>query len=177
MAAQLLSGSPAGLFAPSPIVPSLKVVDPTGQVSAQLIIDNGNGSRVSLYMDASAGGGLQSNNFQQYLYSPDVGGNGIAQISRAYALNGNNNAAVAQNFGTPLDAARVGIVTGTGAAVLTNVPSLSAQSQIFMAFLDGTPAANGTVVPAVVPAVAPALPTQFTVTLPAACRYSYIVFG
>lgn len=144
-----------------------------GAASAELNMFNGitdpslNPMRVVHYVPAVAGGGLTPGLYQAFMYGPTIGGNNIAYLFYGSGL-GNNNAVFGFNNAGPLDAARMGKITGTGAAQVVAVPSIVASSRVRLAFVAGTPAAADPVI-TIVPN------TSFSLTLPAGAVYNYEV--
>jgi hypothetical protein len=134
------------------------VTDPSGHPMA-----------VTHYVTAVAGGGLTPGLYQIYMYGPDIGGNNIGELMVGAGL-GNNYCSLSANRGAPLDPARMGKITGTGALQTINCPSITAASVVMLAFVGGTPAA-GDVLYAIVPN------TSFSLTLPAGSTYNYEVVG
>ena len=140
--------------------------------SAVFSMTNGGGSSpmtVVHYVNTTAGGGLQPGEYQIFMYGPSVGGNGIGELMVGQGL-GNNYTVMNFNAGIPLDAARLGKITGTGAPQVIACPSIDAGSVVSLAFVGGTPA--GADVPVtIVPN------TSFSVTIPAGAVYNYTVVG
>jgi hypothetical protein len=146
-----------------------------GAASAELALDNGlvstnpNRMEVIHYVPAVAGGGLAPGLYQAYMYGPSIGGNNTAYLFYGQGL-GNNNAVFGMNRARPLDAGRMGKITGTGAAQVVNCSSIVAGSLVNLAFVAGTPAAADVAV-----AITPN--TSFSLTLPAGAVYNYEVIG
>lgn len=149
-----------------------EVVPYPGEPAAKLILTNGAdpNTYVAHYMTNTTGGGLVANNYQAFLYGASVGGNNIAQIFNVYG-NGNNDAIMGLNLGVPLDAGRIGTITGTGAAQNVAVLSCSASSVVQFAYVGGAAAAGAAPVATITNGVG------FAVTLPAGAIYSYVVYG
>jgi hypothetical protein len=121
------------------------------------------------YVPAVAGGGLTPGAYQAYLYGPSVGGNNIGELFYGNGL-GNNWTVLSMNRGFPLDAARLGSITGTGASQNVAVLSIASSSRVGLSFVGGT--------------AAPAFPlvtitpnVGFAVSLPAGACYNYEVIG
>lgn len=146
-----------------------------GQGSAKLIMNNGvtdpsaHPMYIEHYVTASTGGGLSAGHYQVFMYGPDVGGDNIGELFDAAGV-GNNYCVMSLNRAAPLDAARMGKITGTGAPQTVNVPSILAGSLVNLAFVGGTPAAADVAV-TIVPN------TSFSLTLPAGAVYNYEVIG
>jgi len=147
-----------------------------GAAAAELAMFNGitdpslNPMRVIHYVPAELGGGLEPGLYQAYMYGPSVGGvynTGYlfegAGMGNGYAVFGFNNAG-------PLDATRMGKITGTGAAQVVPVLSITAASLVRLAFVAGTAAAADPVI-TIVPN------TSFSLTLPAGAVYNYEVIA
>lgn len=152
------------------IVPSI-----AGQGSAKLIMNNnvtdpsGAPMYIEHYVTATTGGGLSAGHYQVYMYGPSVGSFPIGELFDAAGV-GNGYCIMALNRGAPLDAARMGKITGTGAPQTVNVPSILAGSLVNLAFVGGTPAAADVAI-TIVPN------TSFSLTLPAGCVMNYEVVG
>jgi len=147
-----------------------------GAASAELSMFNGitdpslNPMRVIHYVPAVAGGGLTPGLYQAYMYGPSVGG----ALSTGYLFSGrglgNGYAVFGFNNAGPLDAARMGKITGTGAVQVVNCSSIVAGSLVNLAFVGGTPAAADVAI-TIVPN------TSFSLTLPAGAVYNYEVIA
>lgn len=103
------------------------------------------------------------------MYGPSVGGSNVGLLLYGQGL-GNGSCSLVFNNGGPLDAARVGKITGTGAPQVVAVPSILASSNVSLAFVGGTPAAAD--VPIVIVAN-----TSFSLTIPLGAVYNYTVVG
>ena len=112
-------------------------------------------------------GGLIPGFVQTYMYGPSMGESGNAILSNAFGL-GNGYCAMSSNRAAPVDPARLGTITGTGAPQTINVPSITENSDIYFTFVAGTPA-----VAAPIPTIV--ADTSFTVSLPAGAVYNYEV--
>jgi hypothetical protein len=171
-----VSGSPLQPYSPNYQRGNLEnpVVEPLpGNPTAALVITNSKSAGntyVEHYMVNTTGGGLIANHYQAYLYGASVGGNNIAGIFDVYG-NGNNDAIMSLNLGVPLDPARIGTITGTGAAQNVAVLSCSASSVVQFAYVGGAAAAGAAPVATITNGVG------FAVTLPAGAIYSYVVYG
>lgn len=144
-----------------------------GQAAAVLTISNSAtapNTYVNHYMPNTSGGGLTAGHYQCFLYGASVGGNNIAEVFDVYG-NGNNDAILRFNAGVPLDSARIGTITGTGAAQNVAVLSCGALSQVQFAYVGGAAAAGAA------PAATITSGVGFAVTLPAGAIYSYVVYG
>ena len=140
--------------------------------SAVFSMTNGGGSspmNVVHYVNTTAGGGLQPGLYQIYMYGPSVGGNNIGPLMTGQGL-GNGYTVLKFNAGIPLDAARLGKITGTGAPQTIAVASILAGSSVNLAFVGGTPAAADVPV-TIVPN------TSFSLTIPLGAVYNYTVVG
>jgi hypothetical protein len=152
-----------------------EVVPLPGAPSASLEINNGlpaanpNTSKVAHFVTATSGGGLTAGHYQAFLYSPQVGGSGIAQVFDV-AGNGNNEALLACNFGRPLDPNRIGTFTGTGAPLVVACVSISAGSSVQCSFQGGA-------LPAAAPVITLQAGVSFTVTADLGSIFQYVVFG
>lgn len=146
-----------------------------GAPSAALSINNGlpaanpNAANVAHFAGNVTGGGITAGHYQVFLYSPQVGGNDIGQIFDAFG-NGNNEALLSCNFGRPLDPARIGTFTGTGAPLVVACTSTSASSSVQCSFQGGA-------LPAGAPVITLQAGVSFTVTAAAGSIYQYVVFG
>jgi hypothetical protein len=147
------------------------IVPAANEAAASLNLNNGAtpATYVEHYMVKTSGGGLSANHYQAFLYGASVGGNNIGQIFDAYGL-GNNWAALSMNRGNPLDAARMGSFTGTGAVVNVAVPSISANSQVRVAFVGGA-------LPAAAPVIVVTANVGFSHNAAAGAIYQYEVVG
>jgi hypothetical protein len=140
--------------------------------SAVFSMTNGGGvspMTVVHYVNTVAGGGLVPGTYQIYMYGPSVGGNDIGPLMTGQGL-GNNYTVLKFNAGIPLDATRLGKITGTGAPQVIACPSIVAGSAVNLAFVGGTAAAADvpiTIVPN----------TSFTLTIPLGSVYNYTVVG
>jgi hypothetical protein len=146
-----------------------------GVGSAKLIMNNGvtdpSGAPMYIehYVTATTGGGLSAGHYQCFMYGPSVGSFPIGQLFDAAGV-GNGYCIMSLNRATPLDPARMGKITGTGAPQTVNVPSILAGSLVNLAFVAGTPAAADVAI-TIVPN------TNFSLTLPAGAVYNYEVVG
>jgi hypothetical protein len=146
-----------------------------GAAAARLTINNGvtdpSGDPMFVvhYVTGTSGGGLTAGHYQCFMYGPDVSGSNIGELFDAYGL-GNNACAMSLNRAAPLDGARMGKITGTGALQAIAVPSITASSVVNLSFVGGTPAA-GDVLYVI------AANTSFSLTLPAGAVYNYEVIG
>lgn len=131
---------------------------------------DGASAYVTHYVTKNTGGGLTLNHYQCFLYSADVGGNGIGEIFDVYGGN-NNWAIMSLNLGRPLDGGRVGTITGTGAPQNVVANSCNPQSVVQFAYVGGAAAA------AAAPVAVISNGVGFAVTLPAGAIYSYVVYG
>lgn len=151
-----------------------RIVPLPGASAAQMLIDNAlganpNAAYVSHFMPVTSGGGLSAGHYQVFLYSPQVGGGNIGQVFDA-AGNGNGEALLSCNFGRPLDPARIGTFTGTGAPLVVACTSTSASSSVQCSFQGGA-------LPAGAPVITLQAGVSFTVTAAAGSIYQYVVFG
>jgi hypothetical protein len=140
--------------------------------SAVFSMNNGGGAspmNVVHYVNTTAGGGLVPGLYQVFMYGPSVGGNNIGELMVGQGL-GNNYTVMNFNAGIPLDAARLGKITGTGAPQVIACPSIVAGSAVNLAFVGGTPAAADVAI-TIVPN------TSFSVTIPLGAVYNYTVVG
>lgn len=140
--------------------------------SAVFAMNNGGGvspMNVVHYVTTVAGGGLVPGAYQIYMYGPSVGVSGIGQMMVGQGL-GNNYTVMKFNAGIPLDATRLGKITGTGAPQVIACPSIVVGSAVNLAFVGGTPAAADVAI-TIVPN------TSFTLTIPAGAVYNYTVVG
>jgi hypothetical protein len=103
------------------------------------------------------------------MYGPSVGGTNVGLLLYGQGL-GNGTCSLVSNDGGPLDASRVGKITGTGAPQVIACPSILVSSNVSLAFVGGTPAAADVPV-TIVPN------TSFSVTLPLGAVYNYTVVG
>jgi hypothetical protein len=171
-----VSGSPNQPYSPNYQRGGLEnpIIEPLpGNPTAALAISNSStapNTYVEHYMVNTTGGGLTANHYQAYLYGASVGGNNIAGIFDVYGA-GNNWAIMSMNMGRPLDAGRVGTITGTGAAQNVVANSCNAASIVQFAYVGGAAAAGAAPVAVVTNGVG------FAVTLPAGAIYSYVVYG
>ncbi len=170
-----VSGAPAQPYSPNYQFGGLEepVVEPlAGKPAASLQINNGSnpGTYVEHYMTNTTGGGLQANHYQAFLYGASVGGNNIAGIFDVYGA-GNNWSIMSMNQGRPLDPARVGYITGTGAVSNIACTSINAQSIVGFAYTGGAAPAGAIPVATITNGVG------FAVTLPAGAIYLYNVLG
>lgn len=139
--------------------------------AAALNISNLLDTSVTKFVVKTTGGGLTAQHAMEFMYGGQVGGSGVGLVSDAYGLGpGNGYVLTSINLGRPLDSARVGQITGTGAAQVVAVPSIIASSFVSLAFVGGTPAAG-----AVAVTITPN--TSFSLTLPAGAVYNYQVIG
>jgi hypothetical protein len=148
-------------------------VDPLGgEPAGKFVISNGAdpNTYVAHYMTNTTGGGLTANHYQAYLYGDSVGGNDIAGIFDVYGA-GNNWAIMSMNQGRPLDAGRVGYITGTGAVSNIVCNSVNANSIVGFAYTGGAAPAGAVPVATITNGVG------FAVTLPAGAIYLYNVLG
>lgn len=163
--------SAAGFAEKLTILPT-EVPSATLGKSAVFGMTNGGGASpmtVVHYVNTVAGGGLQPGLYQIYMNGPSVGPAGVSPLMSGQGL-GNNYTVLNFNPGIPLDATRLGKITGTGAPQVIACPSIVIGSAVSLAFVGGTPA--GADVPVtIVPN------TSFSVTLPLASVYNYQVFG
>ncbi len=150
---------------------SPSVVPSASQDAATLALYNGvtPATYVAHYMSRNTDEGLIANHYQAFLYGVPVGGNGVAEIFDVAGL-GNNWAIMSMNRGGPLDAARMGSFTGTGAALNVAVPSIVAGSLVRLAFVAGP-------VALAVPAVVITPNVGFSVNALAGAIYNYEVVG
>ena len=143
--------------------------------SASLTLKNARGvgdasdMAVIHYVPSTSGGGLTPKHYQIYMYGPSIGGNGIGELIDGYGL-ANNYCAMSVNRGQPIDPTRMGTITGTGAPQTVNVPSITEDSDVYFAFVAGTPA-----LAAPIPTIV--ADTSFSVSLPAGAVYNYEVIG
>ena len=106
-----------------------------GAAAAELSLDNGlastdpNRMQVIHYVPVVPGGGLVPGTIQAFMYGPSVGGNNIGYLYYGIGL-GNNNAVLGMNRARPLDAGRMGKITGTGAVQVVNCSSIVAGSTV-----------------------------------------------
>jgi hypothetical protein len=172
--------SPSGNVPYFPLIQNAQLQAPEvtplpGAGAASLEINNGlpsanpNSAYTAQFMANITAGGLVAGHYQTFLYSPQVGGNGIGQVFDAYG-NGNNEAIFKCNLGVPLDPARIGSFTGTGAPLVVACTSTSAGSSVQCSFQGGA-------LPAAAPVVTLQAGVSFTVTADAGSIYSYVVFG
>lgn len=152
------------------------VVPLPGSAAASLVINNGlpltapNSAYVAQFMPNATGGGLTAGHYQNFLYSPQIGGNNIGQVFDAFG-NGNNDVLLSCNFGRPLDPNRIGTFTGTGAPQVIACSSINVGASVQCSFQGGA-------LPAAAPVVTVSTPgTSFTVTADAGSIYQYVVFG
>jgi hypothetical protein len=129
--------------------------------------DPSNSTRVVHFMTNTSGGGLTQNHYQLFMYGATVGGNNIAECWDVAPL-GNNNAVFIANNGGPLDSTRRGKITGTGSPQTIDCPSVTVASDVYLAFIAGTPAVADPVI-----TITP--DDSFTLTLPAGAVYQYEV--
>lgn len=129
--------------------------------------DPSNSTYVRHYMSYTTGGGLSQNHYQLFMYGAAVGGNNIAECF-AVVPQGNNYAVMVANNGGPLDSTRRGKITGTGSPQTIDCPSLTVASEVYLAFIAGTPAGADPVI-----TITP--DDSFTLTLPAGAVYQYEV--
>lgn len=125
---------------------------------------------VNHYMVNTTGGGLTADHYQCFLYGASVGGNNIGEVFDVYGGN-NNWAMMSLNLGRPLDAGRVGTLTGTGAPQNVVANSCNPASIVQFAYVGGAAAAAAAPVATITNGVG------FAVTLPAGAIYSYMVLG
>lgn len=140
-------------------------------MSNGLLASTGNDMRIVMYVPTISGGGLVPGQVQMYMYGTPVGGGD--EIGELFAGVGLGNGYCSLNAirGIPsMDPTRMGKITGTGAAQTIACPSITAASQVKLAFVAGT-AAAADVVPVIV------ANTNFTLTLPAGAVYNYEVIG
>lgn len=130
---------------------------------------SGSPMSVAHYVSSVAGGGLVPGQYQVYMYGPSIGGNNIGELFMGQGL-GNNSTSLLFNNGGPLDTARIGKITGTGAAQVIAVPSILGSSIVQLAFVGGTPAGADVGI-----VITPN--TNFSLTLPAGCVMNYQVMG
>jgi hypothetical protein len=147
-----------------------------GAAAAQLSMSNAvtdpslNRMEVIHYVPAVTGGGLQVGLYQAFMYGPSVGGNfNTGYLFYGQGL-GNGYTVFGLNRARPLDATRMGKITGTGAAQVVAVPSIVAGSLVNLAFVGGTPAAADVAI-----TITPN--TSFSLTLPLNAVYNYEVIG
>jgi hypothetical protein len=147
-----------------------------GAAAAALSLANGvsdpsaNFMLVRHYVPAANGGGLSVGLYQVFMYGPSIGGiYNTGQLFSGRGL-GNGYPVLAFNNGGPLDATRMGKITGTGAAQVVAVTSITAASTVRLAFVAGTAAAADPVI-TIVPN------TSFSLTLPAGAVYNYEVIA
>lgn len=151
--------------------------DGFGNDAATLSINNGgvtdpsgHAMNVVHYVARKLGGGLTPGLYQVFMYGPDVSaGQPIGYLMEG-AGTGNGNAVLGFNNAGPLDATRMGKITGTGAPQTVPVPSITAASLVRLSFVAGTPAVAD-------PAVTIVADTSFSVTLPAGAVYLYEVIA
>ena len=161
-----------GILRSPTVLPS---IDGSGG-AAGLTIDNGgvtnppgNAMKVVHFASATTAGGLVAGTYQVFMYSPNVGGNGISELMSGGGL-GNNYTVLKFNSGGPMDAARDGKITGTGAPQVIACPSIVAGSAVNLAFVGGTAAAADVAI-TIVPN------TSFSLTIPLGSVYNYTVVG
>lgn len=147
-----------------------------GEGAAGLTIDNkitdlsdNDRMAVTHYVAATTGGGLSAGHYQAFLYGPQVGGNNIGELFDSAGV-GNNYCIMSMNRARPIDATRMGSITGTGAPQTIACPSITAGSLVQLGLVAGTPAVA-------LPVITIAANTSFTLTLPAGAVYSYEVIG
>ena len=147
------------------------VVPSASQAAATLGLNNGASPAtfVEHYMTKTAGGGLSANHYQAFLYGASVGGDNDGEIFDVYGL-GNNWTVMSMNRGFPLDPARLGTFTGTGAPINIAVPSIVAGSRVGVAFVAGA-------LPGAVPVVVITPNVGFSVNAAAGAIYNYEVVG
>lgn len=143
-----------------------------GEPAAGLVLNNGAdpNTYVKHYMVNTTGGGLTAGHYQCFLYGASVGGNNIGEVFDVYGGN-NNWAMMSINLGRPLDAGRVGTLTGTGAPQNVVANSCNPASIVQFAYVGGAAAAAAAPVATITNGVG------FAVTLPAGAIYSYVVYG
>jgi hypothetical protein len=147
-----------------------------GAAAAALTLSNAvtdpsaNALRVSHFVPAASGGGLSVGLYQAFMYGPSVGG--VFNSNNLFIGRGLGNGSTAFGFNNngPLDPARMGKITGTGAAQVVAVTSITAASTVRLAFVAGTAAAADPVI-TIVPN------TSFSLTLPAGAVYNYEVIA
>lgn len=156
--------------------PTILPAEVLGAAAAALSISNAvtdpslNPMEVVHYVPAVAGGGLTPGLYQVFMYGPSIGGAfNTAQLFSGRGL-GNGSSVLAFNNGGPLEATRMGQITGTGAAQVVAVPSITAASIVRLAFVAGTAAAANPVI-TIVPN------TSFSLTLPLNAVYNYEVIA
>jgi hypothetical protein len=152
------------------------VAAPPAQGRAKFGITNQNGTvatpnvaYVEHYMTNTAADGLIPAHYQLFLYGAGVGGNGVAEVFDVYG-NGNNDAIMDVNLGIPLDVARIGTFTGTGAPLAVACLSISAASVVQCAFVGG-------VLPGAAPVIVNTAGVGFTANAQSNSIYSYVVYG
>lgn len=158
------------------------IVPASGDTAGSLRINNGlapsnpNSAYTAQFMPNVSGGGLSAGHYQTFLYSPQVGGNGIGQVFDAYG-NGNNEAILKCNLGVPLDPARIGYTLPSNGATPVVVPctSISAGSTVIFSWVAGT--STGGLLPPVVAAIVPGVSFSFTAGTTVGAIYSYTVYG
>lgn len=131
--------------------------------------DPSNSTHVVHYMTKTAGGGLEANAYQLFMYGVAVGGNGIAECWKVSPL-GNNRAAMSFNNDGPLEGDRMSTITGTGSAQSVACLSILSTSLVRLAFVAGSPAPAN-------PAITITPGVGFSLTLPAGAVYNYEVIG
>jgi hypothetical protein len=174
-----VSGAPEQTYSPNyqnggleqPTVQPLPGADfaRLGLTNQNGLIATSNVAYVEHYMTNTAGGGLTPAHYQLFLYGAGVGGNNVAEVFDVYG-NGNNDAIMDVNLGLPLDVARIGTFTGTGAAAAVACLSISAASVVQCAFVGG-------VLPAAAPVIVNTPGVGFTANATTGSIYSYVVFG
>jgi hypothetical protein len=140
--------------------------------SAVFAMNNGGGvspMNVVHYVNTVAGGGLVPGTYQIYMYGPSIGPAGVSPLMSGQGL-GNNYAVLNFNAGIPLDATRLGKITGTGAPQVIACPSIVVGSAVNLAFVGGTAAAADVAI-TIVPN------TSFSLTIPLGAVYNYTVVG
>jgi hypothetical protein len=154
------------------ILPTNEPTVPGSGKSAVFAMDNGGGAspmNVVHYVTTIAGGGLVPGAYQIYMYGPSVGGNNIGVMMVGQGL-GNGYTVTKFNAGIPLDATRLGKITGTGALQVIACPSIVIGSAVNLAFVGGN-GPPGDVPITIVPN------TSFSLTLPLGAVYNYTVVG
>jgi hypothetical protein len=176
-----VSGAPNNTYFPpkSGAVLEAPVINPVSEGASGTLemrnydvfgVDPDNSTRVVHYMPKTTGGGLSENHYQCFMYGAVVGGNDVGEVFDVYGAN-NNYTIMSMNQGRPLDAGRVGYITGTGAVQNIVCPSCNVNSIVGFAYVGGAAAAGA------IPLAAIANGVGFSVTLPAGAIYLYNVLG
>lgn len=147
------------------------IVPSSSERAASLNLSNGGSPPTSVehYMVRTTGEGLSANHYQAFLYGASVGPLTVCPIFDV-AGTGNNYAVMSLNRGLPLDAARLGSFTGTGAPVAVAVPSITAGSSVLCSFVGG-------VLPAAAPVIVVTANTGFSHNATVGSIYQFEVVG